>query len=80
MTADKPIPTFRHDGQPTLDLFDVADRGARRERIAEVLMGHWRTPTSGCMCGQVELGQSWPLHVADELLSGPLAPLLDRAP
>ncbi|MCW2632083.1 MAG: hypothetical protein JWR88_1045 [Pseudonocardia sp.] len=39
-----------------------------RAKVAEHILEHWPTPTSGCSCGQMRLGQSWPLHLADELL------------
>jgi hypothetical protein len=48
-----------------------------RDKVAEHILEHWPTPTSGCSCGQVRLGQSWPLHLADELL--PLMTEAERA-
>lgn len=36
-----------------------------RERLVEVLVYHWQTRTSGCGCGGMTLGQSYPEHVAN---------------
>lgn len=36
-----------------------------RQCLVDVLIHHWATPTSGCTCGGVKLGASWPEHVAD---------------
>jgi hypothetical protein len=40
-----------------------------RAQFADVILTHWRTPTSGCKCGQIGLGESYPAHVADALLA-----------
>ncbi|MDB5597924.1 MAG: hypothetical protein JWM36_4885 [Hyphomicrobiales bacterium] len=40
-----------------------------RELLDRLILEHWRTPTSGCVCGQVGLGQSWTLHLATVLAS-----------
>lgn len=36
-----------------------------REILVEVLIYHWPTSTSGCICGWAELGHSYPEHVAN---------------
>jgi hypothetical protein len=44
---------------------------ALREALVLATLRHWRTPTSGCDCGQVGLGLSWSEHIADAVLSLP---------
>jgi uncharacterized Zn finger protein len=36
--------------------------------LAEVALAHMRTSTSGCHCGAMRLGQSYPKHLAAALL------------
>jgi hypothetical protein len=36
-----------------------------RPILVDVLVHHVRTPTSGCYCGGVPLGASWPEHICD---------------
>lgn len=44
-----------------------AGPAAPRDQLDQLILKHWRTPTSGCTCGQVGLGQSWSLHLTDAL-------------
>lgn len=46
----------------------ASEAAARRDAYVEVILQHWLTPTSGCRCGGVSLGHSWPEHLADALL------------
>jgi hypothetical protein len=49
---------------------DLAEfRVSTREIYAEVILQHWPRTPAGCACGGVRLGQSWPEHLADKLLS-----------
>lgn len=36
-----------------------------RKVLVDVLVHHWPTNSSGCFCGAVVLGASFPEHVAD---------------
>lgn len=38
-----------------------------RAALVDVLAHHWATPTSACSCGRLQLGRSWPEHIADKL-------------
>jgi hypothetical protein len=38
-----------------------------RAQLIDVLIRHWATNTSGCVCGRVKLGGSYPEHIADVL-------------
>lgn len=59
---------YRQQADAAIAVCAVVD-DQRREQVAERILRHWPTPTSGCHCGGVPLGHSWPRHLADELLS-----------
>lgn len=59
------------------DCLDAAERrrpaeADRRELLASVILEHMRTNTSGCACGGVALGHSYPHHLADVLIEAGL--------
>jgi hypothetical protein len=62
------VTPWKCNGPHELTTAPAPGPGEYRDAYAEVILRHWRTSTSGCRCGQVGLGQSWPEHLADELL------------